>query len=190
MKKLRLLSLMVLLLTLVLAGCDSDSGGDSGSGGADTWSNITSLAQANGTWRGSYSETNTIRNWYTYYSDDYWDPEMQQIFGNMNVKMDIDVTYIINASQEVVSGTERITFTFSGGNINDVWPLIREELADSGMTVNNSNHSISSMEPFGPEPISIYDLYGMQINQSGNRVRMPTEVVGLDGNGYIIMTKQ
>ena len=182
MKKLRILGFSVLLLALVFASCGEDSGG----GGSDTWSDVTNISQLNGTWRGSLSETDSIRNW----SGGTWTQEDQELFGNMTVKMDIEMIYIINSSAGTEAGSTTMTMTFSGGNINDLWPMFKEEFDEPGVTFNDSRHSISLTENFGPQSFDESDFEGAQINQNGTKVRVSAEEMGFGGSEFIIFTKQ
>ena len=154
---------MVLVLGMTVVSCDNDPEGD-------TWSNVTSLSQLNGTWKGSYTHTETE--------------------DGITVKTTVEVTQTINASAKTVSGTTKITMAFSGAGIAEAWPYIKEEMGGSGVTFNDSNHSLSMTETFNEslddDDIAEMLASGLQINQNGTKIKSPAE----DGMPEMIMTKQ
>ena len=189
MKRLKLFWLPLLFLALIFYGC---GGNASGGEESDTWSNISSLDQANGTWKGSFSKPQTFRQWIED-AGGIWDEE-QEIFGNMNVRVDIELITTISASAKTQSGTEKATMTFSGGKINDAWPLLKASFSGSGVTTNDANHSVTYTEDFS-RSITESDLDLVQINQNGTKLRIPMEETGLTASGfnrsdYLILTKQ
>ena len=181
-KNLRFLGLPALLLALVLifAGC---SGGDS-----DTWHDVTNLSQLNGTWQGSYSQSMTIREFFEAFMGE-WNDLFQNQFGNMTIRMSMDLNVTINSSTMRMTGTMRQTETYSGGNIATLWPEFRSNAIASGATVNDSNYSITYTESFN-EPISMDDYEGTQINQNGNKMRIPMSEMGFPGNNYFVLNRR
>jgi hypothetical protein len=173
MKKTRILGLLavVLALSLVLAGC---GGGDS-----DSWADITSLYQLHGTWQGSYDDSMLIKQFAEQYMGDSWNSGMQNLFGNIDVKIHVQVVYNINAGADALSGTETATMVFSGGNINIAWPLIKSSLNGYGFTVNDSNHSAIYAETIGPVPVLTRIPTGSKINQNETKLKIPTSSFGL-----------
>ena len=185
MKKLRFLSLLAVLLafTLFFTAC-----GD-GAGGGDNWSQVTNMAQLNGVWQGSYNQTLPLRQWWEAWGG-YWDPSMQIVFGNMNLNIRMEfINLTINSNTGRMTGTQRVTETYSGGNIRDVWPILRSEALAMGATVNDSNYSTTMTDTVN-EYIPQGQVLRMQINQSGNRVRMPAMDFGFITNDYFIMEKR
>jgi hypothetical protein len=157
---------MVLVFGMAVVGCDNDPV----NGGGDTWSNVTSLSQLNGTWKGSYSFTETE--------------------DGITVKTTTEMTLIINASAKTQSGTMKITMAFSGAGIAESWSGIKEAFEETGFTFNDSNHSMSMTETFSDtfddNDIAEMLASGIQINQNGTKVKQPAG----DGMPEIIMTKQ
>jgi hypothetical protein len=115
MKKLRLLGLttMLLALSLIFIGCGDGAGGE-----PDSWSSITNLDQLNGTWKGTLGDTLTIKKFHDN-EGKIWDSSMQEQFGDISVKINMDGIYIINSNTGTESGTVKTTFTCSGGKIKD-----------------------------------------------------------------------
>jgi hypothetical protein len=64
-----------LVFGMILLAC-SDEPGES-----ETWSDVTSVDQLNGTWKGSYSQTMSIKE----LMGDEWDASMQNFLGNISV---------------------------------------------------------------------------------------------------------
>jgi hypothetical protein len=186
MKK-RLFLSAILVLGMVLVGCD-----DSPEVG-DIWSNVTSLNQLNGTWKGSYSQTQTIMQMYEELTGEPFPSEMQ-IYGNIRVTTRVDITSTINASAKTQAMSMVMTMTFSGGNISFLWPFIKELLSDQdGVTINDSNHSMSMTQS---QPATVMDdedianfIDALQINQNGTKIKLPAGIIG-NGSPEIIMTKQ
>ena len=181
-KNLRFLALSVLLLALVLvsAGCSS--------GDSDTWHDVTSLSQMNGTWQGSYSQSMTMREYYEAFMGE-WNATLQDTYGNMTVRMGIDLNVTIYSSSMLMTGTTRQTETYSGGNIRDLWPDMRMLFISWGGIVNDSNYSVTFTESFN-EPIALGDFDGMQINQNGNKSRLHMSEMGFPGNDYFVLTRR
>ena len=185
-KKMRLLGLPVLLLALVLifAGCDSN-------GDSETWHYVTSMNQLNGTWRGSFSQSMTIREYYQLRGWE-WDTLIQNYHGNMTVTNTMDDNVTINTSTMRKAATARITTTYSGGNISVIWPDIRNSYPnDNSVTVNDSNYSVAYFSSYDV-PVSIGSFLGYEINQNENRIRYraSTEVALFTSNDYIVLTRQ
>lgn len=159
---------MVLVFGMAVVGCDNDPV----NGGGDTWSNVTSLSQLNGTWKGSYSFTETE--------------------DGITVKTTTEMTLTINASAKTESGTMKTTMAFSGAGIAESWSGIKETFKETGVSVtfNDSNHSMSMTETFSDtlddNDIAEMLASGIQINQNGTKVKQPAG----DGMPEIIMTKQ
>jgi len=153
---------MVLVFGMMVVSCDNDPEGD-------TWSNVTSLSQLNGTWKGSYSYSETE--------------------DGITVRTTMEITQTFNASAKTVSGSYKMTMAFSGAGIAEMWPFIKETMGGEGFTVNDSNHSLSMTGTIN-ESLDDNDIAGMlnnpnlQINQNGTKIKSSDE--GME----IIMTKQ
>ena len=177
------LSVMILALCLIFVGCDS--GGDE----SDSWSTVTSLSQVNGTWQGSMSETMPIKQFAEDFFGEEFDEEAQAVFGNMSVNVRLDVSVTINSSTGFMSQAMTQTITFSGGNIVDVWPVIKTEFSGPGVIVSDSNHSVTYSDS-GTDYITDNDLGGVEINQNGNKLREPASNYGFSSGKYFIYNKQ
>ena len=168
---------MVLAFGFMLVGCssgDSSSGGGGGAGGgADTWSDITSLTQLNGTWKTSYSNTENE--------------------AGMTIKYVIDMTITINATNATtgtMSGSQIMTISYSGNDINDIWADIKAWSDGEGWTFNDSAHSMSKTETISSQAISTSDDdEKIQINQNGTKMKIPAGIMEED-SPEIIFTKQ
>jgi hypothetical protein len=181
---------ITLVFGMAVIGCDDGSTGD----GSDTWSNVTSFNQLNGTWKGSYSQSMTMREMVEQEGEE-WDSTMQAMFGDMRVTVKADITATINASAKTQASSMTMTQTYSGTNIAAVWPMLSGMLSgESGVTVNNSNHSITmtyneAVEAIPDEAITQMLNSGLQINQNGTKIRQPAGSMG-SGTPEVIMTKQ
>ena len=152
---------MVLVFGMTVVGCDNNPEDD-------TWRNVTSLSQVNGTWNGSFT--------YTEADED-----------GITIRSTIEISMTINSSAGTVSGFTITSVTFSGSNIITYWPLIKEEFpASEGWTINDSTHSATMTETITPEPVSLADLAGFQINQYGTKIKQPASY----DSPEIIFTKQ
>ena len=183
MKRFLGLSVMLLAFVFVFTGCP-----DSGGGSSDNWSNVESIEHLNGTWAGSFSENMSIRD---FMEDEFggWDSEMQAYFGNMSVRLTMNMTLTINSNTSLMTGTQGASFRFSGGNINNVWPELREMFEWSGFDVNDSNRTVSMIEPF-TESITIADFPGVQVNQNYTKFRIPMSEIDETSSGYMVFDKQ
>ena len=185
MKQLRLLGLPILLLALAFSGC----GGDDGGGSSDTWSAIKSLDQTNGTWKGSLSVTQPIKEWVGSQGQ-AWTSEMEQRFGNMRTRTDLEVIAVISSSAETLLGTQIVTIAFSGGNINDMWDSIKKGFYGSEMRVNDEKHSVSFTQDHA-EFVTVSSFSNCQINQNGKKLRFPSSNFGMAYMGdYLVLEKQ
>ena len=173
---------IMLAVILVFSGCDNN--GDSGGGG---WEAITNISQLDGRWVGSHSQTSPIREFY----GPGWNPEMQTLFGNMNVTMTMNVDVTVNTSARTESGTMSQTVRFHGGNINNMWPFLRAEFqSDPDVTINDSNHSITYSETYTNRPLDEAMFEDAEISGNGRQVRFPLAEMGLGTSGYLILRKQ
>jgi len=162
---------ILLVFGFILAGCDNPTGG----GGDDsTWSKITSLSQLDGTWKGSATQTMTIRQ-FAEEGGNTWNSQMSATFGNMFVTIfvDMDVTISIDSENAgTAAATTKMNMTFSGGNINSVWSNISNSYkSEGGYTVNDSNHSISGEDNKGPDSVTIDDFDDIWINEDGTQIK-------------------
>jgi hypothetical protein len=155
---------------MTVIGCDNGTTNEE----SDTWSNVTSFSQINGTWKTSYT--------YTY--------DMEG-----GIKMTVStsnyrITFNAAAKTESASGT--VTYTLSGGDINTYWSILKTSLESTnlpdGVTVvlNDANHSYTMTINNLSQTITDESLLldGLQINQNGSKIRM------LQSDTEVIYTKQ
>jgi len=93
---------IALVFGMTVISCDDDSGGG---GGDSEWVNVTSLAQINGTWKGTYIETN-------------------EDAPGVTRKSEIEEIYTINASARTMTLSllkEIMTFSGSASDLNTYW---------------------------------------------------------------------
>jgi hypothetical protein len=140
-------------------GNNSSNGNSSASSGADTWTNVTSLLQVNGTWKTTYSQATNA--------------------AGFTIGAEVEITLIIaanNATAGTASGTTKTTITYSGDNINIYWPYLKEAYsAEDGWIANDAAHSVTMTESIPSEAITLSDLDGTQINQNGTKMKQPAD---------------
>ena len=160
------------LLVFIFAGCDTDSE-------ADTWSEITSLHQLQGTWVGTQNRTMPLKDILEAAGYlEYADPVQVAAIKDINVTVAVHAVIIIVAHDDnegIMSGTTSTTIAFSGGNIARLWPLIKamyEDMLPSDVIINDKNHSITMNNDMPPDTITLEELEDqLQINQTGTRLR-------------------
>jgi len=151
--------MLVMALVFGIGGCDNDPS-------EDTWSNVTSLSQINGSWKAPSSYSGT----------------MQGITFSATTN-----NYIItfNAAAKTMSASGSTTTTISGGNINELWPDLKQSMesaynGQSGVTVtfNDANHSYTmTLNNFSQAlPDSALMQMGLQINQNGSKLKMASDI--------------
>jgi len=159
------------------------------SNSTDTWSKVTSANQLNGTWKGVTSSTQSIQYFYEGQGQT-WSPELQQAYGNMNVKRSVELTIVMNASKRTGTTTSKETFTFSDGNINSVWSYLKSVYNQPGVVLNDKNHSVTYTNSQS-NPMADSDLDGFQINQTGKKLKFSLTKLGVRGlPDDFVLTKQ
>lgn len=201
------LPVCVLVLGIICASCDTST--DPGSK-PDTWSPIGSLDQLNGTWKGTYKQTIPIQEVAGLLGQTGNNMGgMIEMLGDMKVTISAETTTTINASEKTRSGSATITLTFSDGSIKYSWELIKSTLVSyfPGAIPNDEKHSITMTQDIPEEPITDEEAAellasGVQINQNGKKIKIPTSTIleessedippGLTGliPKEIIMTRQ
>jgi len=152
---------MVLVFGIVAVGCKTDEEGDS-------WSNVTSLTQVAGTWKGSYSQT--------------------QSQGGASATIVQEQTITINATNATtgtMSGSAKITYTYSGISEAD-WNSIKQSASGMTVTFNDATHSMTMTQPISSQSISLSNYDGAQLNQNGTKLKVPAQ----EDSPEIIFTKQ
>jgi hypothetical protein len=143
--------ILVMALVCAAAGFGYDNGAIE-----DTWTNITSLTQLNGIWKGSFTRTQT------------------ESFFTMKIVADITMTITAaDGSTGTASSVLVMNMTFPG-NSDLFWPMIKEMYSgEPGFILNESNHSITMTENIPPDSISLSEMTDVQINQNGTKFRKP-----------------
>jgi len=186
---------LAIMLVFGIVGCDNGTtSGTTGGGQTDTWSSVTSLNQIDGTWKGTFSFNNKLLKDYMQETGYTWDSSYQAAYGDMRLTLRRDITLIFNSRVRTMTMFMVQTATYSGGNIDTMWPYMRksaEENEDYTMvTFNNDNHSITAMSDYPAETLSDSDIKemlseGLQINQNDTKLKMP-----LPPYGTIVFSKQ
>jgi hypothetical protein len=162
----------------------------------DTWSNVTNFDQLDGTWRGSYSKSTTMEEIMT--EDETWTDSSEAIFGDMSITISMDITSTFNVTDKTSAMSATITETYSGGNIEAMWPMMKQGLEGLAevpeIEFNDTTHSIIMTENQPVTPISDEDIAemldsGLKINQNGTKIKMPSNMIEGD-SPEIIMVKQ
>jgi len=200
---------VLLVMGILCAGCDTSTGTKS-----DTWSDVTSLEQLNGTWKGSYKQTIVIQEAVGVLSQDdnimallldyikeyagllgmtdniTLEDAVALLLGDMKATVSAETITIINASEKTRSGSVKTTITLADGTIKNTWgmfikPRLQEFFLSASIdaTFDDKNHSIILPEqPIAEAPITETEeaellSYGLQINQNGNKVKVPTGTI-------------
>jgi hypothetical protein len=161
-------ALLAALILVVLMGCPTEPE-------ADTWSDVTSLDQLNGTWKGSLSQTQSIEE----YLGGSWQEAWAATYGDMYVTSVQEVTFTIDATAGTMATTTTITITFSGGNIVSQWETIKGYIPSPGSyNFNDTAHSAtgSATSPATATTINVFQNIRAQINQNGTKLKAtPTQ---------------
>jgi hypothetical protein len=181
-----ILGITLVFGTLFLA-CPNDTSEEQ-----DSWSAITGLDQLDGTWKGSYSETKSIKE-FSEESGQQLPDETAAALGDMKVTVSVEITTTINAAGKTQAMSQTMTISFSGGNIDAMWEMIKGGMGNIG-TADDDAHSVTITVPAQePQQISDEDLAGMkeslQINQNGTKVKIPAGFMG-EESPEIILSKQ
>jgi hypothetical protein len=164
----------ILALGMVFVSCDNGNGVET-----DTWVDVTSLDQLDGTWKGSFQEGPKP-------ASDFLGENsgMEELFEGLKIALDGEITVTINAGTS--SGQQKTKMTFSGDNIAMKWMVLSPifEFMDDA-DVDDKNYSITMEEPIPEEPITESDLAYIQINSSGNKIKLFPEFFEEDGESFI-----
>jgi hypothetical protein len=163
---------LVLVFGMTVVGCDDSDSGNGGGGDPDTWTNVTSMTQLNGTWKGSVSLTET----------------QQGVTIKMTQEMTMTIT-ATNATTGTMSGTQKMTITYSGTGVSENWNDIKEGFEEEGWTVNDTTHSMSMTDTIASQSMSMSDMDGVQINQNSTKLKVPADAMG-EGSPEMIFIKQ
>jgi hypothetical protein len=163
---------VVLVFGMTVVGCGSGDGDDTT--GSDTWFDVTSFSQVDGTWKAPATATATDQG--------------------MNITMRYNnYTITFNAASKTMSASGSSTATFSGGSINEGWSDLKEvmkevyaDLDGVSVTFNDATHSCTLTYNNFSQTMTDDDLaeLSLKINQNGTKLK-----VALDGI-ELIYTKQ
>ncbi len=155
-----------LWLGMTVVGCNNGSAGDNR---VDIWANVTSLSQLNGIWKGLGTETLTTEE-------------------GITMKTITESTITIDANTKTMSGSAKVTMTFSGSNIRLVWSSLKAAAISeySCAAFDDANYSIIMTELIPLTPIHLSNMGGTQINQNGTKLKLPPE---RDGSPEVFIYK-
>jgi len=166
------LLVLVLVFGMMVVGCGKDDDDKE-------WSDITSLKQLNGTWKGSYSGTEPIEG------------------VDFTINYVAEITMTITATVDnsgTATGTIKTTMTVSGVGIDDIWEAFKyilsgdvEEEDDVTVTYDDENHSVIITQTIPSDTITLEEMAGTKINQNGTKIKQPADK---EGTPEIILTKQ
>jgi len=180
------LPVCVLALGILCASCNTSTNPKPE---PDTWSPVDSLDQLDGKWKGSYKQTIAIKEIVDLLGqvDGEMDDDIGKLIamlGDMKVTIFVELTSIINAEAKTTSGSATITLTFSDGNLNTTWVLLRPalEIYLPDAVFNDKNHSITMTQDIPEEEITDEDVEemlasGVQINQNGKKIKIPVGTI-------------
>jgi hypothetical protein len=161
---------LVLVFGMTVVGCDDSDSGNGGGADPDTWTNVTSLTQLNGTWKGSFPLTETEQG--------------------VTIKMTQEMTMTItatNATTGTMSGTQKMTIAYSGNGVSENWSEIKEGATSEGWTVDDTNHSMSITDTIASQSISMSQIDGVQINQNSTKFKLPAGTMEEDSPEMIFI---
>jgi hypothetical protein len=179
----------VLAFGMTVVGCGNSTTNKTNTNEADIWTNVTSLSQVNGTWKGSFSDTVSESDYFDGFGifDDFGISEFD-FFNDLGITVEgtIEITITINASAGTMSSSMKATMTFSGSGINEHWLTIKDELEWEGFVINDATKSatITASIPTGSVSLSNFES-GIQINQNGTKIKFLVE-----GEYEVIFVKQ
>jgi uncharacterized lipoprotein NlpE involved in copper resistance len=148
----------VIGFSMTVVGCDNGST-SSGGGEKDTWTKVTSLSQVDGTWKAPTTITVNVQG--------------MKITQSMS-----NYTVTFNAAAKTMTTNGSATTTISGGNINELWPDLKEDFRQPGATVtfNDAKHSITIV--YNNYSIAVTDAtltsssVDFQVNQDGTKLKV------------------
>jgi hypothetical protein len=155
---------VALVFGMTVAGCGG--GGDNPPGG-DTWSDVTTFSQVNGTWKAPPTTTATNQG--------------------MNITMSTNnYTITFNATAKTMSVSGSATTTISGGNINESWSDLKEYMEEEyedldgvSVTFIDATHSYTLTYTNFSQTMNDSDLaeVGLKINQNGTKLKATLDVI-------------
>ena len=200
MKKINLL-VILLALAIILFGCDNGAStqeiiDNTPPEPTDTWTNATNNSIFEGSWQGSLSETMTKKELYEAWNLE-WTPLLETFYGDMVRTRTYEIFSTVNSGiRRALRMTD--TYVFSGGNIENAWPQIKNNYLPwlgSGWTANDSTYSITNSfrftapqdGPGGPIPANYF--VGLEVNQDSTKIRRQSLAEGFFTHDYFIFTR-
>jgi len=164
---------LVLVFGMMVVGCGKDDDDKE-------WTDVTSLKQLIGTWKGTYSGTEPIEE------------------TDFTIKYEAEIIMTITATKDdtgTVSGNLKTTMTILGDGIDaDLWDLLKLILSgdaeeEDGVTVtyNDAKHSITINQTIS-DTITLEEMAGAKINKNGTKIKQPANKE--EKTPEIIFTKQ
>jgi len=190
-----IMMLMAFIFGLMVVGCDN------GTTSKDTWSDITSLDQMDGKWRCTYTEKNISMKDLLEDAGMPLDPDMNtNVLKDIKVTIIADITLTIDASEQTFATLIKATGIFSGKNVGILWEVIKmqlesmEEVEGVTITIIDRTHSVIvnynyPTSPIPNEYIEGITGSGLQINQSGTKIKIPADALE-EGTPELIFYKQ
>ena len=154
-------------------------------GGADTWSNVTSFSQLNGTWK---PQSATMTFTYKESLGDAWNDTLESMLGDMRVTYSYNnytATYNSTAKTAAKSGSYTIAYSGTGEYLGLLWASavssaeFNANAAGTTVSSDEADHSVTTA--FNNVPITIPDdsmplfLSSLLINQTGTKIK---DVIG------------
>jgi hypothetical protein len=179
---------MALMAGMALLACPNDTTE------ADTWTDVTSFDQVDGTWKGSYTQSKTMQELMGEGpDDDGFGDEMAAMLEGLKISISADVTATIDTGANTVSASAKITMTFSGEELSATWEMIKlfMSMEETALEINDNTHSITMTTDMPEEPIDETEMLGsgLQINQDGTKIKMPADLME-DDTPEMTMIKQ
>jgi hypothetical protein len=201
--KLFRLGILAIISIYAIAVFACSTGGES-----DTWSNVTNLDQLDGIWKSTYSQKNMAINEAVKQlailqgvMEFPFDVQAIQMALPNDLKVDsvTDITLTINATQKTQAMSVTSKETFYSKNIFAFWIMLKiylENFEDERVTVttNDITHTVTMTYDNPTTPLSEEDITtmldsGLQINQSGTKIKMPADSL-VQGSPELIFEKQ
>ncbi len=177
-KKVFIAGMLAVLLAfgLVITGCDNGTKSES-------WEAVTDFAQLDGTWKGSFSVTITLKE---FWGNEYWASiDGDNKFGaDAKVKMTSDIILDIDIAAETLGLSVKMTIAYSGKKVAAIWEAVIEEMEPEELeeaNINEGKHSITMEIPAIPIPLSDEEIAnmtagGIEINQDGTKLKYSEEM--------------
>ncbi|MDR2479115.1 MAG: hypothetical protein LBD48_07370 [Treponema sp.] len=211
--------LFVALIAVLVYGAffmACQTGVNGGGAEPDIWSSVSDFGQLNGTWKGAYAGSKTVKQYLeelgmldaildSVTEDAPYDKEfIKMALDNIILAINAQLTMTIDTAAKTRAQTVTATVKFSGQLVDFAWPFIAEELEKQYGGVNNDfvidaqNKTMSTTQSSGPDPITEVEIAKMmsavQVNQNGAKIKLPgspaNPATGMPAIPEIIFVKQ